>query len=102
MQKNPGSQFRTTTIKQSRPNASDKSRFIMSFQTIWGVMEILCSLRLVLEEKRGREIPESSRLEFLEKFSANNFPVSDAEDNISGLLNSEDMADLPLSQGPCF
>ena len=35
----------------------------------------------------GKEIPESSRLEFLEKFSANNFALSDAEDNTSGLLN---------------
>ena len=35
-----------------------------------GVTEILCSFRLVLEGKAGREIPESSRLEFLEKFSA--------------------------------
>ena len=32
-------------------------------------MEILCSIRLVLEEKTGKEIPESSRLEFLEVFS---------------------------------
>ena len=34
-----------------------------------GVTEILCSFRLVLEEKTGREIPESG-LEFLEKFLA--------------------------------
>ena len=34
-----------------------------------------------------KEIPESSRLEFLEKFSANSFALSDAEDNTSGLLN---------------
>ena len=36
--------------------------------TILGVMEILCSLRLVLEGKTGKEIPESSRLELFEKF----------------------------------
>ena len=42
------------------------------------------------------EIPESSRLEFLEKFSANNFALSDAEDNTSRLLNRGDIADLPL------
>ena len=41
----------------------------------------------------GKEIPESSRLEFLEKFSANNFALRDAEDNTSGLLNR---ADLPF------
>ena len=45
----------------------------MTFLTILGVAEILCSFRLVLEGKTGKEIPESSRLEFLEKFLANNF-----------------------------
>ena len=44
----------------------------------------------------GKEIPESSRLEFLEKFSANNFALSDAEDNTSGPLNRGGIADLPL------
>ena len=43
--------------------------------------------KLVLEGKTGNEIPESSRLEFTEKFSANNFVLSDAEDNTSGPLN---------------
>ena len=59
-------------------------------------MEKLCSFRLVLEEKTGKEIPESSRLEFLEKFLANNFALSDAGDNTSGPLNRGGMADLPL------
>ena len=68
----------------------------MTFLTILGVIEILCSFRLVLEGKTGKEIPESSRLEFLEKFSANNFALSDAEDNTSGLLNRGGIADLPL------
>ena len=35
-------------------------------------------LRLVLKEKAGKEILDSSREEFLEKFSANNFALSDA------------------------
>ena len=35
----------------------------------------------------GKEIPESSWLEFLEKFLANNFALSDAEDNSSRPLN---------------
>ena len=52
--------------------------------------------QLVLEGKTGKEIPESSRLEFLEKFSANNFALSDAEDNISWPLNREGIADLAL------
>ena len=50
-------------------------------------MEILRSFRLVLEGKIGKEMPESSRLEFLEKFSADTFALSDAEDNTSNLLN---------------
>ena len=68
----------------------------MTFLTILGDTEILCSFKLVLERKSGKEIPESSRLEFLEKFSANNFALSDAEDNTSGLLNRGGIADLPL------
>ena len=59
-------------------------------------MEILCSFRLVLEGKTGKEIPKSSRFEFLEKFLANNFALSDAEDNTSGPLNRGGIADLPL------
>ena len=35
----------------------------MTFLTILGVKEILCPFRLVLEDKTGTEIPESSRLE---------------------------------------
>ena len=60
------------------------------------VTDILCSFKLVLEGKTGKEIPDSSRLEFLEKFSANNFALLDAEDNTSGLLNNEGIADLHL------
>ena len=43
-----------------------------------------------------KEIPESSRLEFLEKFLANNFVLSDAKNNTSGLLIRGGIADLPL------
>ena len=68
----------------------------MTFLTILGVTEILCSFKLVLEGKTGKEIPESSRLEFIEKFSANNFALSVAEDNTSGPLNRAGIADLPL------
>ena len=65
----------------------------MTFLTILGVTELLCSFKLVLEGKTGSE---SSRLEFLEKFSANSFALSDAEDNTSRLLNRGGIADLPL------
>ena len=68
----------------------------MTFLTILRVMEILSSFRLVLQRKIGKEIPESSRLKFLEKFLSNNFTLSDSEDNTSGLLNRGGIADLPL------
>ena len=68
----------------------------MIFLTIFGVTDIFCSFRLVLEGKTGKEIPESSRLQFLEKFSSNNFAVSYTEDNTSRTLNRGDVADLPL------
>ena len=96
MYESSGSQFfRTTTRIQSGPDAFDESRFVMTFLTILGVMEI-CSFRLVLEGKTGKDIPESSRFEFLEKFLANNFALSDAEDNTFGPLNRGGTADLPL------
>ena len=57
----------------------------MIFLTILGVIGILCSFRLVLEGKTGKEISESSRLVFLEKFLGNNFALSDAENNTSEL-----------------
>ena len=88
--------FRTTTGIQSGPDAFDESRFVMTFLTILGVIEILCSFRLVLQGKTGKEIPDSSRFEFLEKFLANNFALSDREDNSSGPLNRRGIADLPL------
>ena len=68
----------------------------MTFRTILGVTEILCIFRLVLEGKTGKDIPDSSRLELTEKFSTNNFALSDAENNTSGLLNRGGIADLPL------
>ena len=68
----------------------------MTFLTILGVTEIICSFKLVLEGKAGKEIPEPSRLKFLEKFLANNFALSDAEDDTSGPLDRGGIADLPL------
>ena len=62
MYKDSGSQFfRTTTGIQSGPDPLDESRFIMIFLTILGVLEILCSFKLVLEGKAGKQIPKSSR-----------------------------------------
>ena len=94
MSESSGSQFfRTTTGTQPGPDAFDKSRFITTFLIILGVTEILCSFKLVLEWKTGKETPESSRLEFKEKFSANNFALSDAEDHTSSPLNRLDAFD---------
>ena len=59
----------------------------MTFLTILGVIEILSNFRLVLERKTGKEIPESSRLDFLEKLLGNNFALSEAEDKTSRSLN---------------
>ena len=47
----------------------------MTFSTILGVTEILCSFILVLEGEKGKEMTESLRLEFLETFSGNNFDL---------------------------
>ena len=64
----------------------------MTFLTILAVMEILCNFK----GKTDKKISESSRLEFLERFLANNFALSDAENNTSGPLNRGVEADLPL------
>ena len=48
---------------------------------------MLCSSIVVLQGKTGKEMPESSRLEFLGKFLRNNFALSEAEDNTPGLWN---------------
>ena len=68
----------------------------MIFLTILPVTEILRSFKLGLEGKTGHEIPEPSRLKFLEKFSANKFALPDAEDNVSRKLNRVSIADLTL------
>ena len=47
-------------------------------------------------KKTGKEIPKSSRLEFLEKFSASNFALSDTVNYTSGPLNRGGIVDLPL------
>ena len=66
----------------------------MTFLTILGVTETLCSFRLVLEGKTGNEIPESLRLKLLEKSSANSFALLGAEGNTSRPLNRRAIADL--------
>ena len=84
--------FSCTRI-QSGPDVFDKSKFVV---TILGVTEILCSFRLVPEGKTGKEMLESSKLEFPEKTLAKNFALSDADDNTSWLLNRGGTANLLL------
>ena len=89
---------------------------------LW-VTKILCSFRLILEGKTGKEkfewifdflnpfsnisgylnlrdifrfIFRQLRITFLEKFLANNFALSDAEDITSKPLNTGSIADLSL------
>ena len=57
---------------------------------------MLGSFRLILAGTTGKEIPESSRLEFLEKFLANNFTLLNAEDTTSGTSKRGGKADLSL------
>ena len=64
----------------------------MTFLSILEVIEILDSFRLVLEGKTDK----SSRLEFLEKFLANVFALSEAEDNTFVPLNREGIVDITL------
>ena len=89
MYENSGSQFfKTTTEIQSGFYAFDKSRLFMTFLTNFRVTEILCSFGLVLQGKQVKR--------YLKKFLASNFSLSYAENNMSGLLNREGIADLPL------
>ena len=71
---------------------------ILKYKGTFGVTEILCSFRLVLEVKADKEIPESSRLEFLEMFLASNIALSDVEDNTSRPMSRGGIADLLLSR----
>ena len=73
----------------------------MTFVTILGVMEILCSFRLVLYRKIGKEIHKSLSLELLEKFLANNCALSDGGHS-SGSFNRRLIADLLFLEATDF
>ena len=78
MYEDPGSHFlKTNTGIESGADTVDESRLAMTFLTNLGITRMLCFIRLYLKEKAGKEIPESSRLEFLERFSANNLVLFD-------------------------
>ena len=57
----------TNTGIQSGPDVFDESSLVMTFLTNLEVKKTLYIFRLVLEGKSGKEIPESSRIESLEK-----------------------------------
>ena len=73
--------LRTNTGIQSELDVFDEARLVLTFLANLGVTGILCIFRVVLKRKASKETPGSSRLEFLEKFSANKFAVSDTECN---------------------
>ena len=52
--------------------------------------------QISFRREAGKEIPVSSRVDFLETFLANNFALSDTEDNTSRPLNRRGIADLPF------
>ena len=64
-----------------------------------GDTEIFCTSKLVLEGKTDKEIPESSRTELLETFSANNLlyqmqktkPVKNISKNVQSFLEISHM-----------
>ena len=71
--KSSGSQFfRTITKVQSGVETRTKTRSIMTFLTISGVIYIFCRFRLLLEVTTCTTLPESSILGFSEKILANN------------------------------
>ena len=73
--------FRITTGIQLGPDPFDKLRLVMTFLTNLGATWILCSFKLVLQEKDGKGIPVSSRYDFIEKLLASNYFLLEAEDN---------------------
>ena len=58
------------------------------------------TIQISSRKEKVKKLPESSRLELLEKFLGNNFALSDAEDNTCGSLNRGRIADLPLLRTP--
>ena len=60
--------LRTTTGKESRSDVFDKTRLVVTLLTNLRLAEILCIFRLVLDGKAGKELTESSRLEYFKNF----------------------------------
>ena len=71
-------------------------RLVVIFVNNLRVTGILCSCRLVLEGKAGKEIPDSLRVELLEQISANNLVLSNKENNSSRSFSRAGIEYLPL------
>ena len=69
--------------------------WLWPFQPSWNYRNIM-KFRITSGRETGKKTSESSGLGFLEKFLANNFALSDAQDNTSEPLNRRGIADLPL------
>ena len=87
--------FRTTTGIQLDQTSLMNQGSYYHFNHLRSYINII-QFRLVLEGKAGKERLKSPRSEFLEKFLANNFALSDAEGHILGSLNRGGITDLPF------
>lgn len=85
----------TTTGIQSRSDTFEESMVGYDFHQL-GITRILSSVRLILDEKAGKEIHESARSRFSKTISTKKFPLSDAPSNTSGPINRKKIADLFL------
>ena len=81
---------------QSGPDAFDESRFVMTFFYRFGSHRNIKQFQISSRREAAKEILESSKLEFLEKFLANNFLLSEAENSTCRWLNRGGIAELPL------
>ena len=95
MYKSSDSQFFTniTGIKSRPKNLMNQGCYVLFNQ--FGSYRNIIQFKISYRRETGKEILDSWRLEFFKKFLTNNFALSGAEDNTSGLLNRGGMADLP-------
>ena len=83
----------------------NQDQTLLMNQGLYDPFNHLVSYRNMLSQtscrrKTGKEIPKSSRQEFLKKFLANNFTLSDTEGNTTRLLNRGGIADLTFYNLP--
>lgn len=86
MYQSSGKSFGTTTGIQSGTDAFGESRSALTLANS-GVKRISYSFWLVPQKEAGKQIPESSTLEFSEEISENIFALLDAEDHNPEQIN---------------